>query len=53
MAGVERLFLRRVVRRIHNYLDFQGDPFQHDFLPLRLSAIVYTNAIISALMQAD
>jgi len=37
MGRVERLLSRCVVRRIHNFLDFRGDPFQHDFesLPQR------------------
>ena len=31
MARVERLRPRCVVRRIHDFLDFRGDPFKHDF----------------------
>ena len=31
MARVERLRPRCVVRRIHDFLDFRGDLFHHDF----------------------
>jgi hypothetical protein len=31
MTGVERLFSRRVVRQIPNYLGFRCYPLQHDF----------------------
>ena len=37
MTRVERLLPCCVVRRIHDFLDFRGDPFKHDFesLPQR------------------
>jgi hypothetical protein len=31
MGRVERLLPSCVVRRIDDFLDFRGDPFQHDF----------------------